>query len=70
MKIYDITMKSFKKYTIFDIGVFKLCLMVFGMIVTLLFYDMIKPYLTCLIITFILSYLYLIYLTFFKYRDK
>lgn len=65
------TLKSFfenkiRKFTMWDFAIFKIALVVFGMVLGAYFAEFVKNYLTYFIVIFVLSYIYILYNVFKK----
>ncbi len=60
-------MNAAKKYTVWDFGLFKLCLFSLGIIFGVYFYTFFSTYMPIVWAIFIASWAWLVYKTFFKY---
>ena len=61
MKIIEWAEERFRRFTVWDIGVFKTALVVFGLIIGAYVADFVKQYVWYLGALFVLLYAYLVY---------
>lgn len=64
LSIKDRALKNFRNFSILDIGVFKVCLVLIGAGIGVAFKNFFKKYRAFFFIAFAISYIYLMYKTF------
>jgi hypothetical protein len=69
-KFIEKALQVARKYSAWDWGFLKLTLVLLGIIIGVVFRDFVVPYMVPIFIIFGLSYIGLVYKTFFKYWGK